>query len=226
MIRQLPSTFKESLLLVLNQIWVESVYPDQWKEAIIIPVLKPGKDPKSPNSYRPISLTCCLGKLIEKMVSNRLMWYLEKNNLLSEAQMGFRKHRSTIDNLVQLESVIQNSFSRRSHSVVVFFDIEKAYDMIWRYSILNTLHKWGLRGNLPNFIKSFLNNRTFKVRVGNSTSGVRQLENGIPQGSTISVVLFAIAINELTTSISPSIGKMLYVDDLAIYYSEKTNRGH
>lgn len=219
MIRQLPKSYKELLLRLFNKIWLDGTYPDQWKRAIIVPLLKEGKDPKLPSSYRPLSLTCCLGKIIEKMVSHRLIWYLENKSLLSESQMGFRKHRSTIDNLVHLETVIQNGFAERNHTVVIFFDLEKAFDMVWRYGILKTLYKWGLRGNLPLFITSFLDNRSFRVKLASTISESRMLQNGIPQGSTLSVVLFAIAINNLLTDLSPNVGRMLYVDDLAVYYT-------
>lgn len=120
---------KEKLLSLYNQIWIEGKYPESWRQAVIIPILKPGKDPKKPSSYRPISLTCCLSKIMEKMINLRLVWYLENKNLLANCQMGFRKYRSTQDHLVYLENYIQNSFANRSHVVAVSFDLEKAYDL-------------------------------------------------------------------------------------------------
>ncbi|GFX06988.1 putative RNA-directed DNA polymerase from transposon X-element [Trichonephila clavipes] len=78
-------------------------------------------------------------------------------------QSGFRKGRSTLDNIIQLESKIKNAFVRRNHLVSIFFDIEKAYDRTWRYGILRTLFNFGLRVNLPNFIQKFLNLRTFRA---------------------------------------------------------------
>lgn len=219
LIRRLPLNAQNTVLALYNKIWLEGEYPKLWKEAVIIPISKPGKDSSKPGSYRPVSLTCCLSKVLEKMVAARLMWYLESNNLISPAQAGFRKHRSTIDQLTRLETAIQESFAERNHLVAVFFDIQKAFDMTWRYNILRTIHEWGLRGNLPQFIQSFLRNRVFRVRKGTTFSEVHDLENGIPQGSTISVVLFIIAINKLVESIPEHVGKTLYVDDLAIFFS-------
>ena len=83
--------------------------------------------------------------------------------------MGFRAERSTNDNLVRLETFIHDAFIKREH-VVVFFDLEKAYDTIWRYGILKDLYNFGLKGRLPNFIKSFLEDRTIQVRVGSTLS--------------------------------------------------------
>ncbi|KAG5871613.1 hypothetical protein JTB14_027368 [Gonioctena quinquepunctata] len=126
------------------------------------PFPKPGKDPKNTENYRLISLSRCISKVFEKMVNYRLVWYLERNELLSSFQMGFRRHRSTIDGLIQLENAIQNSFAKRNHLVGIFFDLEKAYDMTWKYGILKQLQEWGLKGNLPKFLESFLFQRSFK----------------------------------------------------------------
>lgn len=74
------------ILLEMFDLWKNYTHPSEWKEAVIIHIIKPGKDPSSPSSYRLINLTCCLGKLLEKMVHDRLQWYLEKENILSPYQ--------------------------------------------------------------------------------------------------------------------------------------------
>ena len=196
--------------------------PESWREATVIPLLKPGKDPTDATSYRPISLTCFMSKLLEKMVNNRLVWLLESQGLIAPHQAGFRKRLSTVDHLVRLENAIQDAFLARKHLVAVFFDLEKANDMTWRYGILEKLHGLGLRGRLPLFIDAFLTDRVFRVRVGNNLSTSRPLENGVPQGSTISVTLFAIAINDVADCVATPIDKCLYVDDLAIFMEGDT----
>ncbi|GFV53314.1 probable RNA-directed DNA polymerase from transposon X-element [Trichonephila clavipes] len=155
LLRHLSEDSLVSLLYLFNRIWREQVYPTQWQEAIVIPILRPGKDPKNPLSYRPIALTSCLCKTLERMVNARLVYQLEKNKCIPLFQSGFRKGRSTLDNIIQLESKIRNAFVRRNHLVSIFFDIEKAYDRTWRYGILRTLFNFGFRGNLPILFKSF-----------------------------------------------------------------------
>ncbi|GBN51097.1 putative RNA-directed DNA polymerase from transposon X-element, partial [Araneus ventricosus] len=130
----------------------EQKYPSQWHEAIVIPILKPGKDPSNPLHYRPIALTSCLCKTFERMVNARLIYELEKEGCIPPLQSGFRRGRSTFDNLVLLETHIRNAFVKRNHLVSIFFDIEKAYDRAWRYGILSTLFNFGFRGNLPIFL--------------------------------------------------------------------------
>ena len=98
-----------------------------WKLATIIPIPKPGKDHADPNSYRPIALTSCLCKTLERMINVRLVWYLESNNLIFTVQSGFRSERSINDNLVRLETFIRDDFVAKEHVVVVFFDLEKAF---------------------------------------------------------------------------------------------------
>jgi hypothetical protein len=84
--------------------------------------------------------------------------------------------------------------------VTVFFDLEKAYDTTWRYGILRDLHDMGLRGNLPIFVSNFLTERQFKVRLGSTYSNLHDQENGVPQGSILSVTLFSIKINSFNKS--------------------------
>ena len=82
-----------------------------------------------------------------------------------------------------MENFIQEAFLTRQHAFVVYLDLEKAYDLTWRHNILETLHKWGLRGHLPIFISSFMQDRRFRVRIGDHLSDSFIQENGIPQGS-------------------------------------------
>ena len=94
-----------------------------------------------------------------------------------------------------MESSICGAFAAKQHHITVFFDLEKAYDTAWRHGILQSLYEVGLKGHLPKFIKNFLQNRYIQVRVGVETSSKYLLTGGIPQGSVLSVTLFAVAIN-------------------------------
>ena len=141
------------LLKVYNHIWTTGSFPPSWRKAHIIPIPKPGKDLSNPSNYRPIALTSCICKLMEKMVNCRLMWYLETEGLLAQQQCGFRKYHSTVDHLIRLESTIRNAFINKKHVIAIFFDLEKAYDTTWKFGILSDLSNLGFRGRLPLFIK-------------------------------------------------------------------------
>jgi ribonuclease HI len=212
MIKNLPALAQEYVLRIFNKFWTESYFPAEWRKATVIPIPKPGKDHTKSVNYRPIALTSCLSKLLEKLINQRLIEYLENNKLFSRVQCGFRKQKSTIDHLVRLETT--------KHVVSVFFDIEKAYDTAWRYGIMRDLHTYGLRGRLPLYVQQFLMNRMFKVKVDKTLSETKQQCAGVPQGCVLSVTLFAIKINSLTAVIPPHIHSSLYVDDLQISFAD------
>ena len=147
------------------------------------------------------------------------MWYLERHNLISPVQNGFRKNRSTVDHIVRFESYLREAFVRQSHTVAIFFDIEKAYDTTWKHGILQDLQNMHLKGHLPNFIKNFLSDRKFSVRLLNTLSDQYDQEAGVPQGSIISTTLFIVKINSISDYLPVHIQKFLYVDDFVLCYS-------
>ena len=205
-------------LNIFNKIWISGNFPSDWWKAIVIPILKPGKDPTNPTSYRPIALTSCICNTMERMVNHRLVGYLESHNLLTNVQCGFRSRRSTIDHLVRFETFCREAFIHNQHLVSVFFDLEKAYDTTWKYGIITDLRGFSLRGRLPNFISKCLKNRYFKVRVGSTFSDFHPQEMGVPQGSILSVTLFSVKINSITQCLKPGVDCSLYVNDFQICY--------
>ena len=222
LIKHLAKPAKETLLSLYNDIFRGNrPFPPEWRRATVIPIAKPGKDPIQPGSYRPIALTSCLCKILEKIVNNRLVWYLEKNHIITPFQAGFRKNRSTNDQLIRFETLLKDAFIKNDHVVSVFFDLEKAYDTTWKYGILKDMHDHGLRGHLPLFIENFLKDRSFNVRIGTSISDNFIQEMGVPQGSILSPTLFSIKINSIVKVLTQDIDPSLYVDDFLISYKSK-----
>ena len=112
-LKHLPAKSLQALLDIFNDIWETGKFPESWGLSTIILVLKPGKDHTEPTNYRPIALTSCLCKTLERMINTRLVWYLESNNLISLVQSGFRSERSTNDNLIRLETFIRDAFIKK-----------------------------------------------------------------------------------------------------------------
>lgn len=220
-LKHLPNASLNTLLDVFNLIWKNEIFPKHWSEATTIPIPKPNKDPINPTNYRPIALTSCVCKTMERMVNKRLVWYLETNNLISRYQTGFRKNRSTNDQLIRLESFVRNGFIRKQHVVAVFFDLEKAYDTTWKYGIMKDIYDIGLKGHITKFIHNFLSNRSFKVRLGTTLSEVYDQEQGVPQGSILSPTLFNIKINNIEECLEKDINCSLYVDDFLMVFRSK-----
>jgi len=96
MLKNLPSEVLNTLLSILNDIWLTGNFPSSWRQSYVVPIPKPGKNASDPTNYRPIALTSCVCKVMERMVNNRLVWYLERNKIITATQSGFRqrsKHR-------------------------------------------------------------------------------------------------------------------------------------
>ena len=217
----LPESCLTILLKIFNNIWTTGKVPPSWKRAFVVAIPKPNRDHSDPTNYRPIALTSCLCKTMERMVNNRLMWVLEKGKHLSRVQCGFRRNHSTNDHLVRLETFIREAFARKRQVLAVFFDLEKAYDTTWKHGILADLFDLDIRGRLPLFISDFLSERHFKIKLGTTLSSEFSQESGVPQGSILSPALFNIKINNIVKCLPSNVKTSLFVDDFAIYIEGK-----
>ena len=215
MIHHLGTKGKEVLLRLFNTSWKKSQIPKAWRTALITPILKKGKPSKDPKSYRPISLTSCIGKLAERMINNRLYWYLESNNILSHRQAGFRRGSCTEDQLLKLTQEIQDGFQEGKHTAAIFVDLQQAYDRVWRKGLLTKMIDLGIHGKLYRWIKFFLTDRTIMTKVNNAFSSKEVLEEGLPQGSCLSCTLFLIFLNDLADILKSE--TTLYADDVALW---------
>ena len=147
------------------------------------------------------------------MIKRILVWYLESHKLLTNVQCGFISRRSTVNHLVRFETFCREAFIHNQHLVSVYFDLKKAYDTTWKYGIMKDLHGFGLRGRLLNFISNFLQDRSFRVRVGCTFSDSHPQEMGVPQDSILSITLFSVKINSITQFLKPGVDCSLNVDD-------------
>ena len=217
MIRHLGPVAKKTLLELFNESWKTGSVPAMWKKAIIIPIHKQGKDKKNPNSYRPISLLSCLGKLMERVINRRLLFFLENNNILSPTQTGYRRHRSTEDQLALIAQEIENAFQEKKKTVTVFFDMTKAFDKVWREGLLLKVLQCGVSGRMYGWIRCFLHDRSARVRLDGCLGESVKMREGVPQGGVISPTLFLIYINDITTVIPRHVSNTLHADDLAVW---------
>ena len=208
------------LLALYNYIWTNDTLPESWRHSYIIPVLKPGKDCSQVSSYRPIQLTSCMCKVLERMVAKRMSWYIEKYELLSEHQCAFRRGKSTVDHLVRIDSHVRDGFLHHDSTLGVFLDIKSAYNMVSPNVLLHRMHHIGFRGHLMQFVKNYLTNRTFQVRCG-ALSDVFRQDYGVVQGGVISPLLFNIAIDSLIDVVPSNISIAVYADDCTIWTQGK-----
>ena len=130
--------------------------------------------------------------------------------------------RSTTDNVVFLENMIQKSINNKQHTIVVFLDIAQAYDEVNIEGLLFKLGTKGIKGKIIKFLYNYLIDRTYQVRVNGRLSETKSLSKGLPQGSTLSPLLFNIMMSDIPTN--PQVGILAYADDIVIYTSGKNTK--
>jgi hypothetical protein len=150
------------LIDLFNQILIQGKIPKMWKQANIILLPKP-----SPSSYRPISLLSCLGKLLEKIIKQRLMHEVEQPQILPQHQAGFRSKKSTIYNIVRLERYAREQLNHGRNSAIIFFDIKAAFDSVWHEVLLYKINDLRLPPYLTQYLTSFLQDRTGSIEFEN-----------------------------------------------------------
>ncbi|GFU03253.1 probable RNA-directed DNA polymerase from transposon X-element [Trichonephila clavipes] len=136
MIKNLPLLTVFKITNIINNMFKLRYFPNAWKTAVVIPILKPGKNPKLAESHRPISLLPILSKLAEKIIAARLNDYLENENILVPEQHGFRPRLSTTHQLLRVVEYIKDGIDRHQYTAAVFLDIQKAFDRVWHTGLL------------------------------------------------------------------------------------------
>ena len=186
------STTMKPLLTILRQIIASGHIPKILKSSIICPVYKPGKDRSKPSSYRPICLTSVIMRTFEKIIKSQLVQFFEENQLFNDSQHGFRQSRSCLSQLLNFYDEILRQMEDGSQVDVLYVDYEKCFDKIDHKILLAKLQSLGVRGRAFKFIKGFLTDRTFRVRVGEDLSDELIVISGIPQGTCLGPILMLI----------------------------------
>lgn len=167
-LKNLPSNTVNFLTIIFNYSLKFNHIPSSWKNAIIIMLPKPMKDANNPENYRPISLLNCLSKLLERIIMNRLQFWIKENDLIAPEQCGFRNHRQTRDHILRITQNGLESFNMNERMGAIFIDIEKAFDKVWHDGLLHKLNELNIPNYLGKWIQNYLSGRTFQVRISNS----------------------------------------------------------
>ena len=186
--------------------------PRLWRQARVVALLKPGKDPSSSKSFRPISLLCHLYKLYERLILNRMSPIIE--HVLIPEQAGFRPGKYCTAQVLNHIQHIEDGFETGKITGIVLVYLSAAYDTVNHRRLLEKVYNMTRDYRLMCMIRTLLENRRFFVELGGKRSRWRSQRNGLPQGSVLAPLLFKVYTND--QPIHPGTRSFVYVDDLAV----------
>lgn len=204
---------------LINACFEQGYFPKIWKTAVVVMLPKPDKPPDSPSSYRPISLTSCLGKVLEKLIVRRLKQHLESTGVLGEDQCAYRKTHSTYDNLCRLVQDVMVAKQSKKKIAAVLLDVDGAFDKVWHDLLRYLMFLAGFPGKIMRICSNYLDDRQIQVRVNSILSHAFRLQAGVPQGGIISPLLYLLYVSTMPKPESPGVRRSQFADDMAIWAS-------
>jgi hypothetical protein len=210
-------------------LWDNCVWPEQWQVALLVLLFKGAGSRIDPSNYRTLALAPTLAKLFEKVVESRIREWAERVGALSDLQGGFRQNRSTIDQMFILNEIVTMRKEAGLPSFLVFLDVKKAYDRVWRDGLWFKLNALGLGGKCLAMLRQMFSTVVRKVYLNGNVSDGVGIDVGLPQGSVLSPLLYDVYINGLHEALEKAnlgisvygrlVPLLLFADDIVLLAS-------
>ena len=210
------------LTVMCNASLLEGDLPQSQKHAIITPLLKkPSLDAAELKNYRAVSNLSFVSKVVEKLVAEQLISFLQSNNLMPRLQSAYRRHHSTETALLRVISDLLRAADSMQVTLLGLLDLSAAFDCVDHTILLLRLENtFGITGTALQWIKSFVSNRSQQVSYGQRLSSISQLTCGVPQGSVLGPLMFLLYTADLFDLIAAcGLTAHSYADDTQLYLS-------
>ena len=215
LLKRTTDSITSPLTIIINQMMASGIFPDALKVSKVIPLYKKG-DESNLSNYRPIVLLPSISKIFEKAILTQLTLYLEDNKIIHPHQYGFRKFHSTQYAALHITDYIKYKMDVGKIPINVYLDYSKAIDTLVHSTLLHKMKHYGIDGLAHKLIKSYLENRKLYVEFNNKCSEMKNIKNGVPQGSILGPLLFLIYINDIP-NVSNVFNFLMYADDTTLY---------
>ena len=207
------------LVHIFNLSVSSGIVPKQLKIAKVVPIFKKG-DPQTLSNYRPISLLTSFSKILEKLVYDRTVTFLNKTKIFSKFQFGFREKHTTTHAILHFVDKVAQALDNHLHTVGVFLDFSKAFDTVDHEILISKLSYYGVRGIALSWFRSYLSDRKQYVSLNGIDSSRQTICCGVPQGSLLGPLLFILYINDFHLS-SDVLSFIFFADDSSVFFSHE-----
>ena len=206
------------LVRLFNASWNMGYFPRHFKQSITVVLRKAGKeDDSQPKAYRPIALLNTIGKVMEAVIGNRLMWLAEKFELLPASHIGGRKMTSTEDAIHSLLAQIHKAWDQKQVASLLLLDVSGAFDNVSHPRLLHNLRKRRIDPVTIKWISSFLSDRTTAVVLPEFAGRAESVFTGVPQGSPLSLTLYLFYNADLLEQCAnDKVNTLGYIDDVSL----------
>ena len=212
-LHNLPPKAILKLTYLINAAFRLKYVPSLWKTAEIVMIPKPGKTMIEPTSYRPISMLPILSKVFEKIFLKRINGIIAEKKIIPNHQFGFQRGHSTIDQVHRLTDVIEKTLESKKVCAAVFLDVSQAFDRVWHQGLIKKIRNFLPESHVC-IIESYLTDRTFRVKQKSNYSAIKKIGASVPQGSSISPLLYTLYTYDIPQSTETKI--FTFADDTAV----------
>ena len=195
---------------IICSIWMEEAMPDDFRDATIVSLYKNKGSKSDCGNYRGISLLSIAGKILARVVLNRLIENVSEDNL-PEAQCGFRPGRSTVDMIFTVRQVQEKCMEQQMDLYAVFIDLTKAFDTVNREALWTILGKLGCPRKFVQIIRLFHDNMVGQVLHNGDASAPFNISNGVKQGCVLAPVLFNLFFTCVLKHATKDLDRGIYV---------------